>query len=98
VGLRLPGPRPDPPDEEFRFELTVPSGAHRDFGPPDATQRIAGPAEDFCLLVTRRRHQADLALTASGAEAERWLDIAQAYRGPAGEGRRPGQFVAAAHR
>jgi uncharacterized protein (TIGR03084 family) len=74
------------------------SPSHWDFGPPDATQRMAGPAEDFCLLVTRRRHHADLALNASGAEAERWLDIAQAYRGPAGEGRRPGQFAAAAHR
>jgi uncharacterized protein (TIGR03084 family) len=83
-----------PPDVEFRFELTAPSGALWTFGPADATQTITGPATDFCLLVTRRRHRDDLALVASGAEADHWLDIAQAYRGPAGAGRSPGQFAA----
>ncbi|MEU4219497.1 TIGR03084 family metal-binding protein [Actinoplanes sp. NPDC026623] len=82
-----------PPAEEFRVELTGPSGVVWEFGPADATQRVTGPAEDFALLVSRRRHRADLGLTAEGAEADRWLDIAQAYRGPAGAGRRPGQFA-----
>jgi uncharacterized protein (TIGR03084 family) len=81
------------PDVEFRFELTAPSGALWQFGPEDATQRISGPAEDFCLLVTRRRHRDDLAITAVGPDADHWLDIAQAYRGPAGEGRKAGQFA-----
>jgi uncharacterized protein (TIGR03084 family) len=81
-----------PPDTQFRFELTAPSGATWEFGPADAEQTITGPAADLCLLVTRRRHRDDLALTATGAHADHWLDIAQAYRGPAGEGRRPGQF------
>lgn len=84
-----------PPTTEFRFETTAPSGALWTFGPIDATERISGPAVDLCLLVTRRRHRADLALTAIGAEADHWLDIAQAYRGPAGTGRQPGQFAAA---
>ncbi|MEU4397177.1 TIGR03084 family metal-binding protein [Micromonospora orduensis] len=82
-----------PPDEEFRVELTGPSGVVWEFGPADATQRVTGPAEDFALLVSRRRHRADLRLIAEGAEADRWLDVAQAYRGPAGAGRRPGQFA-----
>lgn len=82
-----------PPAGEWRFELTAPSGELWEFGPADATQRVSGPATDFCLLVTRRRHRDDLAVTASGADAEHWLDIAQAYRGPAGEGRTPGQFA-----
>lgn len=82
-----------PPAEEFRFELTAPSGLVWNFGPDDAAERVTGPAWDFCLLVSRRRHHADLALSATGAEAARWLGIAQAYRGPAGEGRRAGQFV-----
>ncbi|MFI9203866.1 TIGR03084 family metal-binding protein [Streptomyces sp. NPDC053048] len=81
-----------PPEEPFRFELTAPSGTAWAFGPEDATQKITGPAHDFCLLVTRRRHRDDLALVATGDEADHWLSIAQAYRGPAGEGRRPGQF------
>jgi uncharacterized protein (TIGR03084 family) len=81
-----------PPDAPFRFELTAPSGAMWNFGPADAENRITGPAVDFCLLATRRRNRADLAVQAVGAEADRWLDIAQAYRGSPGQGRVPGQF------
>jgi enediyne biosynthesis protein E11 len=83
-----------PPDQEFRFELTAPSGQLWEYGPADAAQRISGPATDFCLLTTRRRHRDDLRLVASGPDAERWLTIAQAYRGSPGSGRRPGQFAA----
>ncbi len=81
------------PAREFRFTLTAPSSAVWEFGPADATDAISGPAADFCLLVTRRRHRDDLALTADGAAAEGWLDIAQAYRGPSGAGRSAGQFA-----
>jgi enediyne biosynthesis protein E11 len=86
-----------PPAVEFRFDLTAPSGTVWTFGPVDAAERISGPAYDFCLLITRRRHRDDLALVALGAEADRWLDLAQAYRGPAGVGRRPGQFAVSSH-
>jgi uncharacterized protein (TIGR03084 family) len=82
------------PDVQFGYEITAPSGAVWRFGPPDAAQRIVGPALDLCLLATRRRHRDDLAVRAFGAEADRWLDLAQAYRGPAGAGRAPGQFAA----
>ena len=53
---------------------------------------MTGPAADFCLLVTRRRHRADLALSADGDDADQWLDFAQAYAGPPAAGRAPGQF------
>jgi uncharacterized protein (TIGR03084 family) len=86
-----------PPDVAFRFELTAPSGARWTFGPEDATQGVTGSAEDLCLLATRRRHRDDLDLVATGADAEHWLDVAQAYRGPAGAGRTPGQFAVAHH-
>ncbi|CCH31223.1 TIGR03084 family metal-binding protein [Actinosynnema sp. NPDC047251] len=78
-----------PPADEFRFEITAPSGQRWDHGPEDAAQRVTGSAEDFCLLVTRRRHHADLDVRAEGAVAGRWLELAQAYRGPAGPGRAP---------
>ncbi|WP_394618806.1 TIGR03084 family metal-binding protein [Lentzea sp. JNUCC 0626] len=81
-----------PPETPFRFELTGPSGEVWTFGPEDASQRISGPALDFCLLVARRRHHSDLAVVAEGDEARGWLEIAQAYRGPAGVGREAGQF------
>jgi uncharacterized protein (TIGR03084 family) len=85
-----------PPEDRFRFELTLPSGATWEHGPDDARERITGPAVDFCLLATRRRHRDDLEVSARGRQADKWLDIAQAYRGGPGQGRRPGQF--AAHR
>ncbi len=81
------------PAVEFRYELTGPSGQSWTYGPDDATERITGSAEDFCLLVTRRRHRADLDVAAVGKVADHWMDIAQCYRGPAGAGRRPGQFA-----
>jgi uncharacterized protein (TIGR03084 family) len=75
------------PGEEFRIELTAPSGALWAWGPADAPQSVRGPAYDFCLLVTQRTHRADTALEAHGADAERWLEIAQAFAGPPGPGR-----------
>ncbi|MFD8789969.1 TIGR03084 family metal-binding protein [Streptomyces vinaceus] len=79
------------PAGEFRVELVPPDGGEPwVYGPPDAADRITGPALDFCLLVTQRAHRADLDLTATGPDADRWLDIAQAFAGPAGPGRAPG--------
>ncbi|MGW2779143.1 TIGR03084 family metal-binding protein [Streptomyces olivaceoviridis] len=77
------------PDEEFRVELTAPSGQVWAYGDERAVQRVTGPALDFCLLVTQRAHRDDLALTATGPDADRWLGIAQAFAGPPGTGRRP---------
>ena len=77
------------PDEEFRIELLAPSGDLWTYGPETASQRITGPALDFCLLVTQRAHRDDLAVHATGPDVDRWLDIAQAFAGPAGDGRPP---------
>jgi uncharacterized protein (TIGR03084 family) len=75
------------PTEPFRVELTAPSGEMWTWGPDDAAQRVTGPAVDFCLLVTQRRNRTQLALEATGSDADRWLDIAQAFAGPPGPGR-----------
>ena len=37
---------------------------------------------DFSLLVTQRRERGQLALVATGADADQWLGIAQAFAGP----------------
>lgn len=81
------------PAEQFRVELTAPDRSVWSWGPDDAAQRITGPALDFCLLVTQRRHHDDLHLVAEGAEARQWLTIAQAFAGPPGTGRDIGQFA-----
>lgn len=78
------------PAEEFRVELTGPAAAVWTWGPDDAAQRVTGPALDFCLLVTQRRHPGDLALRTTGADAAQWLTLAQAFAGPPGKGREPG--------
>jgi uncharacterized protein (TIGR03084 family) len=80
--------RPAPP-EPFRVELTAPDGTTWAWGPDGHPADVAGPALDFCLLVTRRRNRADLRLTAA-ERAEQWLQIAQAFAGPPGPGRAPG--------
>jgi uncharacterized protein (TIGR03084 family) len=79
----------EPPAEEFGVTLVSPSEEVWSWGPADAAQTVTGPAYDFCLLVTRRRHRADTDLVAVGADADRWRDIAQAYAGPPGDGRPP---------
>lgn len=78
-----------PPTEEFRVELTAPSGEVWTYGPEGATQRVTGSAWDFAVLVTQRAHRDDLDLHAHGAQADHWLDIAQAFAGPSGGGRSP---------
>jgi uncharacterized protein (TIGR03084 family) len=79
----------DMPAADFRVELMAPSGELWTLGAENAEQRVSGPAIDFALLVTQRRHRADLALVASGTQAEAWLGVAQAFAGPPGGGRDP---------
>jgi hypothetical protein len=57
--------------------------------------RITGPALDFFLVVTQRRHLADTRLQVVGPVATAWMRLAQAFAGPPGEGRQPGQFAKA---
>ena len=81
------------PEGDVRVELTAPDGALWDWGAPDAADRVTGSALDFALLVTQRRHRADVEVAAAGSAADEWLDIAQAFAGPPGPGRRPDQFA-----
>lgn len=80
-----------PPTEPVRVELAWSGGEPWAWGPADAANVVTGPALDFCLLVTQRRHRADTAIQARGQVAEKWLGVAQAFAGPPGPGRRPGQ-------
>jgi uncharacterized protein (TIGR03084 family) len=67
------------PAEPFRVELTGPEGQTWAWGPEDAAQRVQGSALDFCLRVTQRRSRAETDLTAVGADAQKWLDIARVF-------------------
>ena len=79
----------DAPADEFRVELTAPSGDVWSWGPEDATQSVRGSAYDFCLLVTQRIHRDDTDLVAQGRDATAWLAIAQCFAGFSGDGRSP---------
>jgi uncharacterized protein (TIGR03084 family) len=84
------GLAPDP--TPVSLELTGPSGTVWSHGDPGAVNRIVGPARDFCRVVTQRRHVADTDLHVTGPAAAEWMRLAQAFAGPPGPGRRPGEF------
>jgi uncharacterized protein (TIGR03084 family) len=80
------------PESPVHVELTAPDGALWEWGPSGVPDEVLGPALDFCLVVTQRRHLDDTRLTARGPVATKWMAIAQAFAGAPGPGRRPGQF------
>jgi uncharacterized protein (TIGR03084 family) len=84
--------RQELPPASIRVELTAPDGETWTWGDEGATDRISGPALDFCLVVTQRRHVDDVDLVIEGDAARQWAGIAQSFAGPPGSGRRPGQF------
>lgn len=78
-----------PSEAPVFVELVAPSGATWTWGPDDASDRVSGPAEAFCLVVTQRRHVDDTALVVEGASAREWLLYAQAFAGPPTDGPAP---------
>jgi uncharacterized protein (TIGR03084 family) len=81
------------PEVDVAVRLTAPDGDQWEWGTPDAPAVVSGPALDFCLVVTQRRHVSDTALEMRGQAATEWMSIAQAFAGGAGSGRQPGQFT-----
>ena len=79
--------------EPVRVELRLPSGELMVFGEMKAPNRVSGAALDFCQVVTQRRHYLDTALELEGDAAVEWMTFAQAFAGPPGAGRSPGQFA-----
>jgi uncharacterized protein (TIGR03084 family) len=69
-----------PPGEVY-VELTGPGGETWTWGDPAASDRVTGTALDFCLVVTQRRLVGDTGLDVTGALAQDWMSIAQAFAG-----------------
>jgi uncharacterized protein (TIGR03084 family) len=76
----------DMPEGDIRVELAGPSGDTWTWGPDDAPDAIRGSAEDFCLVVTQRRHPDDSDLDVVGDVARDWLVHAQAFAGAPTDG------------
>lgn len=77
------------PATALRVELHLPSGKLWTYGPEEAPDIIRGSASEFCRVAVRRLHHKDTSLEAHGAEALRFLEIAQTYAGSPGSGRSP---------
>lgn len=84
----------DVPETPIAVVLESPSGDTWRFGPglagdpPElpAAESIVGPALDFCLVTTQRRHIDDTDLVVSGASARDWMEKAQLFAGPPSDG------------
>jgi uncharacterized protein (TIGR03084 family) len=81
----------EPPPGDVRVELAAPSGERWSWGPEGGADVVRGPALDFCLVVTQRRHLDDTSLEATGEAARDWMQRAQAFAGPATDGPAPGR-------
>lgn len=85
VNRKLPVPEPAP-----YVELVAPDSRTWSWGEPSTQDFVRGPALDFALLVTQRRHRDDTALRWAGAGAEQWTRIAQCFAGEPADGPGPG--------
>jgi uncharacterized protein (TIGR03084 family) len=83
----------EPKREPIRVSLIAPSGDIWELGDETSENVVRGTATDFCRVVTQRRHIADTGLEVVGPAAREWMGIAQAFAGPPGPGRKPGQFA-----
>lgn len=81
------------PEGEVRVELTSPSNELWTWGPDGAPDHVKGTAKDFCLVVTQRRHASDTDLEIVGDLAKEWMELAQAFAGPATQGPTKGKKI-----
>lgn len=80
----------EPPKPRPFVRLIAPSGAEWSFGEDDIEERIQGPAEAFCQVVTQTRNIADVDLLVCGRNATAWMATAQCFAGGPEEPPRPG--------
>lgn len=78
------------PDVQPYVELQATDGSAWTWGDPASEHRVQGSAEDFCLLVTQRRHVDDTGLRYSAGPVAQWLAVAQCFAGPPADGPAPG--------
>jgi uncharacterized protein (TIGR03084 family) len=76
------------PPGDVRLDLVGPRGELWRWGSLDADDTVEGSAEEFCLVVTQRRHVSDTTLVA-GELGTHWLTRAQAFAGAATDGPPP---------
>jgi uncharacterized protein (TIGR03084 family) len=70
----------EPPAGDVRLDLTSPTGDRWTFGDESAADTVRGSAEEFCLVVTQRRHVDDTSIETNEL-GRHWLLRAQAFAG-----------------
>ena len=80
------------PSQKVRVELLSPTGDTWLWNEEHTENLITGNAEDFCLVVTQRRHVDDTNLKTKGDLAHEWMTLAQVFAGPPEMGPAPGKF------
>jgi uncharacterized protein (TIGR03084 family) len=75
------------PTEAVRVDVVLPSGTHYVAGHPEANNVVEGSGFELAMVVTQRCNVEDTSLRATGAIANEWLSVAQAFAGPAGSKR-----------
>lgn len=81
------------PDQTISITLSAPKKTTWKWGEDESEQSITGTAEDFCLVVTQRRHPNDTELTITGNVARQWMENAQAFAGAPERGPAPGERI-----
>jgi uncharacterized protein (TIGR03084 family) len=76
------------PEHDVRVELDAPENERWTWGSATSDDVVRGSAEEFCLVVTQRRHLDDTALRYSPLARE-WLIRAQAFAGAPSTGPEP---------
>lgn len=71
------------PERMPHVRLTAPSGELWTWGEPSESELVAGPASEFCQVVTQVRNVADTGLETRGAVAREWMGMAQCFAGRA---------------
>ncbi len=80
----------DLPEAAPFVKLTAPSGEVWEWNDPANADRVEGPAEQFCQVVTQTRNLADTQLEVTGDVAARWMSVAQCFAGPPEDPPAPG--------
>jgi uncharacterized protein (TIGR03084 family) len=78
------------PDIALHVALQAPQGGRWTWGDPSSEHKVTGSAEDFCLVVTQRRHVDDTSLECTPGPVADWLRIAQCFAGEPADGPKPG--------
>jgi len=72
------------PGDPVAMVVEAPDGTTWSWGPPvtETDDQITGTALEVALVFTQRRHPSRTKVRATGATAQLWLSIAQAFAGP----------------